>query len=61
MTKTQQHIFNQEKINRRLGNIQHQINLQGVGKGAYSVLQKRKRPKSKGNVTLLKEMNERIS
>ena len=61
MTKTQQHIFNQEKINRRLGNIQHQINLQGVGKGAYSVLQKRKRPKSKGNVTLLKEMNEQIS
>jgi hypothetical protein len=45
-------------IGRRLGSIQHQIKQQGVSKGAYAPLQKRKRPKSKGNLMLVQEINE---
>ena len=56
MTDTQQQIFNQELINRRLGAVQHQIKLQNVSKGAPSP-QKRKRSKSKSNLTILKQIN----
>ena len=56
MTQTQQHIFNQEIVNRRLG-MQHQINLQGKRKGAPTTMQKRKRSKSKSNLTILKQIN----
>ena len=57
MTQTQQHIFNQEMVNRRLG-MQHQINLQGKRKNAPTTMQKRKRSKSKSNITILKQIND---
>ena len=46
------------EMDQRLSLIQHQIDLQGARKGAPSPGQKRKRPKSKSNLSILKQIND---